>query len=395
MTTSWMSSRNWDMNSASSDLSIVRVAGRRLHKQFLLLPWEVYKNDPVWIPPLLMAVNQSLDMKKNPFYKHARMERWLALRGKKVVGRMAAVVDDSHNKFHEERTAFWGFFECLDDVDATKALFTVAEEWARKQGMNCLRGPMNPSTNHECGLQVSAFDTKPYIMMTQNPEYYVRLVEQAGYSKAKDLLAWEINGHTAPVDPRLVKFAKRLEERQGVTIRTVDMKRFDEEVERILEIYNDAWEKNWGFVPVSDEEFRLLAKDMKGIIVPEMVYIAELKGEPVAFSLWLPDLNMVMEKIPSGRLLPTGFLKLFWYTKINKRYVNRGRVITLGVKHKYRSLGIAPAMYLKYIHDGPRYGYPIAECSWILEDNKPMNEGLKLMGAQHYKTYRIYDKVIQ
>jgi hypothetical protein len=382
------------MSLASSDLKIVRVEGRKLHKQFLQVPWEVYKNDPLWIPPLLMAVDASLDLKKNPFYKHARMERWIAFRGTTAIGRMAAVVDDAHNQFHEERTAYWGFFECTDDVEAAVALFSAAELWARGQGMKCLRGPMNPSTNYECGMQVSAFETKPYIMMTQNPEYYMKLVEAAGCSKAKDLLAWEINGNTTQVDPRLVKFAKRLEDRQGVKIRSVNMKDFDGEIERIFAIYNDAWEKNWGFVPMTKEEFKHMAKDLKGIVVPEMLYIAELKGEPIAFSLWLPDLNMVMEKIPSGRLLPTGLFKLLWYTKINKRFVNRGRVLTLGVKQKYRALGIAPAMYLRYISDGPRYGYPIAECSWILEDNKPMNEGLKLMGAQHYKTYRIYDKLL-
>lgn len=369
------------------------VGGSADLARFIDLPWRIYEGDPNWVPPLRLAVKQSLDIKKNPFYKHARIQLWNAYKGGEHVGRIAGIVDDNHNKFHEESTAFWGFFECVDDKAAAAALFAKAEDWARAQGMTVLRGPMSPSTNHECGLQISAFDTDPYIMMTQNPPYYQRLVEELGHGKAKDLYAWIVNGHN-PVDERLVKFTKRLQERQGVKIRCVDMKNYEAEVERILEIYNDAWERNWGFVPMTDEEFRHMAKDMKAIVVPEMLYIAELKGEPVAFGLFLPDVNMIMRRIPSGRLLPTGLFKILWHTKFSRKLVNRGRVLTLGVKKKYRSYGIAPAMYLRYMSDGVKYGYPSAECSWILEDNKAMNDGLRMMNATHYKTYRIYDKVL-
>lgn len=230
-------------------------------------------------------------------------------------------------------------------------------------------------------------------MMTQNPDYYPKLVDSLGHKKAKDLVAWYIH-HEAPIDQRLLRYSDRLQKRQGIKIRTLDISKYEEEVEKILEVYNDAWEKNWGFVPMNPDEFRHMAKDMKPIVVPEMLYLAEYQGEVIAFSLFLPDLNLIMKKIPSGRLFPLGALKLFWYTKVNKKLVDRGRILTLGVKQKYRSLGVAPAMYIRYMQDGPKNGFPQAECSWILEDNKPMSDGLRLLGAKPYKTYRIYDKLL-
>ena len=271
------------------------------------------------------------------------------------------------------------------------SLFRTAETWAQSQGMAFLRGPISPSTNHECGLQISAFDSKPFIMMTQNPPYYSKLVDSAGYSKSKDLLAWLLDNRVT-FDDRLIRHAHRLQSRSGISIRTLRMDRFNDEIKLIREIYNDAWEKNWGFVPMTEEEFEFMARDMKSILVPELLFIAEVRGEPAAFSLWLPDVNQIMEKIPSGRLLPTGLMKLLWYTKIQKSAMNRGRILTLGVKKKFLHLGLAPLMYLKYYHEAPRLGFPVAECSWILEDNVAMNRGLQQMNATHYKTYRIFEK---
>ena len=253
---------------------------------------------------------------------------------------------------------------------------------------------MNPSTNHECGLQVTAFETKPYVMMTQNPAYYPELVEKAGFAKAKDLFAWIIDSRRHAFDDKLISKAKRLEAAEHITFRHIDMKRYDEEVEKLLEVYNDAWEKNWGFVPMNDDEFRHMAKDMKTIVVPEMLFIVEVRGEMAGFGLFLPDVNQIMEKIPSGKLFPTGLLKFLWHTKV-RRTMNRGRVITLGVKKKFRHLGLAALLYMRYFEIGPKLGFPSAEASWILEDNRAMNQGLKLMGAELYKTYRIYDKTLQ
>lgn len=373
-------------------VEIVPVRTKREWDDFYLLPWDIYETLPNWIPPLLITVKQTLDTEKHPFWKHARRETWNAYMGTECVGRMMAIVDDNHNKFHEEKTAYWGFFECIDDQEVANKLFAAAEAWARSQGMSTLRGPMNPSTNYECGMQISAFETKPFIMMTQNHAYYPALVEKAGYAKAKDLNAWLLDP-SKKFDDRMLQRAKQQSQAAGVVIRSIDMKDFEGEVERILQVYNDAWEKNWGFVPMTADEFRQMAKDMKAIVEPKLLYIAEVNGEVAAFSLWLPDLNQVMEKIPSGKLLPTGLFKLLWHTKV-RRTVNRGRILTLGVRQKFRSLGLAPLMCLKYYEEAPALGYPVAECSWILEDNVAMNRGLQMMSGDLYKTYRIYDKTL-
>ncbi len=375
-----------------SAVSIQAVESKKQMNDFLLLPWDVYENDPTWIPPLLMAVKKSLDTKNNPFFKHATLKLWNAYKDGKCVGRIAGIVDENHNKFHEEKTGFWGFFESVNDQEVADQLFNTVSDWVKAQGMQTLRGPMSPSTNHECGLQISAFDTKPFIMMTQNPPYYPELVEKAGFAKAKDLLAWYVH-KDLPYDEKLVKYAKRVSSKEDIKIRSLDIKKFDEEIEKILDVYNDAWEKNWGFVPMTDEEFRHMAHDLKPICVPQLIFIVEVKGETAGFGIFLPDLNQVMEKITDGKLFPTGLFKFLWYTKV-KRIVNRGRVVTLGVKKKFRHLGLASMIYMAYFKYGVKAGFDSAECSWILEDNSAMNAGLKLMKAEQYKTYRIYDRAV-
>ncbi|MBI2604528.1 MAG: N-acetyltransferase [Deltaproteobacteria bacterium] len=371
-------------------LQVRRVETKKENDDFFLLPWDLHGKDPNWVPPLLIAVKDLLNERKNPFFKHAALERWVAYRGGERVGRIAGIVDRHNNLFHDEETAFWGFFECVNDAETARALFAAVEGWGRGQAMTVLRGPVNPSTNHECGLQISAFDTKPFIMMTQNPPYYPELVEKAGCAKAKDLYAWIIDD-TAEFDPKLVQRAELLEKSEDIRFRTVDMKHYDEEIEKILLVYNDAWEKNWGFVPMTPEEFRHMAKEMKAIVVPELLYIVEVKGDTAGFALCLPDINQVFEKIRDGRLFPTGLLKLLWHTKVRKT-MNRGRILALGLKKKYQAMGLAPVMYLRYFREAPKLGYRVAECSWVLEDNVPMNAGLKYLKARHYKTYRIYDK---
>lgn len=371
-------------------MKILQVVSKKEKGDFLKLPWTIYKGMSNWVPPLLVQVEGTLDTQKNPFWKHAKLAMWNAYGNGRCIGRIAGVIDEAHNNFHDEKTGFWGFFECINDQEVASALFREVEVWARSHGMKTLRGPVNPSTNHECGLQVSAFETRPYVMMTQNPDYYPALVEKAGFAKTKDLLAWHITGQ-ARFDDKLINKVKSVVKDEGITFRHIDMKRYDEEVEKLLEVYNEAWEKNWGFVPMNPEEFRHMAKEMKAVIVPQLIFIAEVKGEVAAFSLFLPDINQILHKIRDGRLFPTGLLKLLWYTKV-KRSIFRGRVLTLGVKKKFRSLGLGSMLYFRYIKGGPMAGFNEAECSWILEDNEAMNEGLRLMNARLYKTYRIYDK---
>ena len=379
----------------SGSVAITRVESKADWAQFIDLPWKIYKGDPNWAPPLRIAVRDMLDVAKNPFFKHAYMIPLLATRGDEVVGRVIGVIDDSHNKYHEEMTAFFGFFECIDDAAISDALLGHVRDWAKSRGMTMLRGPMNPSTNHECGLLVEGFDDPASVNMTYNPPYYATLVERFGFAKSKDLFAYNITSESKFSD-RLLAQAERLKEKGNVTFRSVRMKDFDKEVETILEIYNDAWEKNWGFVPMNDEEFRHMAKDMKMILDPELLLIAEVRGQPAAFALALPDVNQALKKIPDGRLLPFGLLKLLWNLKGpgKKRTLNRCRILTLGIKKAYREAGIGPVLYLEYLKRGPANGYPTGEASWILEDNRPMNRALELMAGKRTKVYRIYDQVI-
>lgn len=360
---------------------------------FIDLPWKIYQGDPHWVPPLRVAVRDVLDVTKNPFFKHAQMYALLAFRGAECVGRIVGVIDDRHNQFHEEKTAFFGFFECLDDQQIANSLLDEVAKWAKAKGMTLLRGPMNPSTNHECGLLVEGYDDSPSVMMTYNPPYYAKLLESWGLTKSKDLYAFTIDGERIKFSERILAQAEKLKRGNVVTFRSVNMNKFEEEIEIILDIYNDAWEKNWGFVPMEREEFRHMAKDMKAILDPELLLIAEVRGQPAAFALTLPDVNQAIKKVKDGRLFPTGLLKLLWNTKGpgRKKTINRCRILTLGIKKEFREYGIGPLLYAEYYKRGPALGYPIGEASWILEDNRPMNRALEFMSAERSKVYRIYD----
>lgn len=365
-------------------------------ERFIGFPWTIYGEDPNWVPPLRIAVRDLLDVRKNPFFKHAVMHPVLAYRGGECVGRIVGIVDDAHNEFHSEKTAFFGFFESVDDPVVAAALVEEVSRWAKARGMETLRGPMNPSTNHECGLLVEGFNDPPSVMMTYNPQYYGSLLERCGFVKSKDLLAYNIDGRKVKFSERLVAHAERLRARGHVTFRPVNMRRFEQEVDKILEIYNDAWESNWGFVPMSPEEFRHMAKDMKAIVDPELLLIAEVRGETAAFALTLPDVNQAIGKIRDGKLFPFGIFKLLWNLKGPGRRltINRCRILTLGIKKQYREHGIGPLLYTEYLKRGPAAGYPIGEASWILEDNQAMNKALEHMCGERTKVYRIYDRVL-
>jgi GNAT superfamily N-acetyltransferase len=334
-----------------------------------------------------------LDVNKNPFFKHACMRPVVAYRDGKPVGRVVGVIDDSHNSFQKETTVFFGFFESINDQEVAKRLLDDVAVWARARGMTILRGPVNLSTNHECGLLVEGFDDPPAVMMTYNPPYYATLLEGVGLAKAKDLFAYKID-RNARFSERLMAQAERLRQRANVKFRTINMWKFDEEVERILEIYNDAWEKNWGFVPMEPNEFRHLAKDMKLIMDPRLLLIAEVEGKPAGFALTLPDVHQAFRKIKDGKLLPFGLLKLLWYLKGPGRRgtVKRLRILTLGVCKAYREYGLGPLFYAEYYKRGRELGYLQGEASWILEDNKPMNAALQHMCGERSKVYRIYDR---
>ncbi|HUK21233.1 MAG TPA: hypothetical protein VLV45_06715 [Gemmatimonadales bacterium] len=362
------------------------VSNGRDLERFIAFPYDRYRGDPLWVPQLRMDVRTILSPKKNPFFEHAEVQCFLARQDGKVVGRIAAIKNDAHNKEHHDRVGFYGFFECADqDQTVANALFDRAAVWLKQRGFDTMRGPMNPSINDDCGLLVNGFDTPPVLMMPHNPEGYVTLHEHYGFKKAKDLIAFQSTNHGVP--ERLTRAAKVLADRKGITLRSLDMKRFDHEVELIKQLYNDVWEKNWGFIPLTDKEIEHLAKQLKPVVVPDLVVFAEREGKVIGFGVALPDLNVALKKNPSGRLFP-GILRILW----NARHLTRLRVLLLGVLKEYRQTGVDALMYHHIWERGTAKGYHWAEAGWILEDNAAMVNASTRLGFVPYKTYRVYDK---
>ena len=377
-------------------VTVALVRTWRQRHQFLNLPYRLNRGNRHWIAPLRIAQKDLLNTARHPFYKTADVEMFLAYRGKRVVGRIMAILNHAHNEFHQERAGFFGFFELENDPGAATALLDRARQWLHARGVQIMRGPVNPSTNYECGLLVEGFEIDPAVMMPYNPPYYAELIEGCGLTKAKDLYAFRVKEESFVVSDKLTKVADRAKKKDGLTVRIVDMKNFDAEVQAVRKVYNDAWSVNWGFVPVHDEEFQHLAKDMKQIVDPEVVYIAERQVEgsaerqPVGFMLAVPDLNQALKRL-YGRLLPLGIFKLLWYS----RKITSIRVITLGVVKDYQGIGIAAVFYDEVYRRGRAKGYSSAEASWVLEDNILMIRAIEMLGAKRCKTYRIYEAPLQ
>jgi GNAT superfamily N-acetyltransferase len=366
-------------------IEIVPIGGKSGLNEFVKLPWSIYPGDPHWVPQLQIATKELLDRVKHPFYKNADAEFFVARRDGRAVGRIAAIVDRNHNHFHEEKAGFFGFFECVDDQQVANALIETARKWVSERGAEFLRGPVNPSTNYECGLLLEGFESSPMVMMTYNPRYYPKLLENAGLRKVKDLYSF-VNTADGVNLEKIGRVADRALKRHGVAIRPIDLKDFQGEVERVWDVYNAAWSRNWGFVPMTKEEFFLMGKEMKQILRPEMVLIGESKGRMIGFALALPDVNVAI-KPANGRLLPTGLLKILYY----QRKIRAVRVIALGVVEEFRATGVAAGFYAALVRNARSLGYDQeCEMSWILEDNVLMTRSLELMGARRSKTYRLY-----
>jgi hypothetical protein len=370
---------------AQAALEIRPVNGKKDWNAFIRFPYSHYKKDPNWVPPLLIDQKVLLDPQKNPFFRHADAQFFLALRDGKVVGRIAAIVDHDHNRFHNEKTGMFGFFETIEEYAVAEGLLSAAKAWVAEKGMTAFRGPLNPSQNEDCGCLIDAFDSPPVIMMTYNPPYYPSFYERFGLKKAMDLLAYYLDNKGGPPE-KLVRVAEALRKKEGITIRHADLKNFDAEVERIMSVYNRAWSKNWGFVPMTEAEFKHLAKNLKPIAIPDLCLIAEIGGEPIGFALSVPDMNRALIKL-RGRLLPFGLLKLLWY----KRKIDFIRIVTLGVVHDHQKKGIDAVLYLETWKNGVNRGYWRGEMSWILETNTMMNRSAEMLGGKVYKTYRMFE----
>jgi len=336
-------------------------------------------------------VETLLSRTKNPFFEHAEAEYFIAERDGDVVGRIAAISNRLHNETHEDRVGFFGFFESIDDQDVANALLEAAAGWCRALGHDVLRGPTSFSVNDECGLLVDGFDTPPALMMPHNPPYYIGLLERGGLVKAKDL--WVYQGGSeqgyVPVPERLARATEMIRQRQGITLRSLNMKNFEGEVERIKELYNSAWEKNWGFVPMTEHEIDHLAEQFKPVVIPEMVPMAEKDGKLIGFGIALPDLNVIFRTNRSGRLFPM-ILRLLWALKMKR--IRRARILLLGVVPAYQGKGVDAMLYHWIWTKSAERGIYWGEAGWILEDNPAMNAGLEKMTFRVYKTYRLYDR---
>jgi GNAT superfamily N-acetyltransferase len=350
---------------------------------FLRLPWRIYRGDPHWVPPLLVEQRQLLTG-QHPFFEKAEIRLFLAREGNEVVGRIAAILDRHFLELHQDPVGFFGFFECLGDAGNAAGLLAAAQEFLRGKGMRAIRGPVNPSMHHPCGLLVEGFDSPPTFLMPYNPPRYQALLEAAGCQKVKDLLAYTLRIWTEA--PRKVLRSAEEARRKGIVVRPVDVKRLEEEAQIIREIYNTAWQRNWGFTPMTQAEAQWMAKHLKPLILPSLSLIAEAEGSPVGFLMLLPDYNQALRHL-NGRLGLLGLLKFLWY----RRRIRDVRLLLLGVRPEYRAKGVDSLLHLTAFQALKKQGFIQAEISWVLEDNWIVMRMAEQLGGALYKRYRIYE----
>jgi len=371
-----------------TNIEVIEVESKRDLNQFIDYPNKLYKGDPNYVAPLMVERKEFFDSQKNPFFKFARVKLFLARKNGQICGRIATCVNYQHNEYHNELMGGFGFFDCPDDYEIVSTLLKVAMITLKKEGMEIMRGPLNFSTNHECGFLVEGFDSPPVVMMTYNQPYLPALTERFGLKKSMDLLAFSLTVHEE-VSPRILKVVDKLQERSNLKVRTLNMSNFDREIALIRDVYNQAWKYNWGFVPMDENEFNYTAKNLKQVVDPNMVFIIESDGKPIAFALALPDINQALIHL-RGRLFPFGLFKLLWHTKIKSK-INRVRLVTFGVIPEFQKRGIDSLLFINCFREGEKHGYPNGELSWILESNELMIRGAEHMKAKLYKRYRIYE----
>ncbi len=365
------------------------VVGRRGRRQFVDIPFRLFGDDPTWVPPLRMSVHDRISP-KNPANEHQETRLWIAYRDGQPVGRIGACVDSFFNEYQDVSWGWVGFFEAADDPAAVEALFEVAWKWLKLRGATTAVGPASFTTNDDTGLLVEGFDDPPYFLEVHNPPYYERLWLANGWEQAMDLWAWKLVRGGVTLDERQRRTLERLKQRSQLTIRAMDMKDFDGEVKRLFEVYNAAWSKNWGFAPMPEAEIKHLAKSMKQLVDPEITLVVEKPdGEAVAVAILLPDINQVMPKLRSGRLLPVG-----WYHLLRGvPKVTRIRFFALGIKPQHQTLAVGPLIYQECLDRlTARTDIVEAEASWILATNHRMNKAIETLGGTRSKVWRLYQR---
>ncbi len=377
---------------SESQVTVRPVTSSKDKARFLDFPYEHYKDHPYWIAPLKMDQAKVLDPKKNPFFEHGEAGLFLAERDGEVVGRIAGIENGMHLQKYDDGNGFFGFFETIEDYAVAEALLDAASNWLRARGLTGVRGPVNPSMNDTSGLLVRGFDREPSILMAYNPAYYVDFLERYGFERAMTMWAYYVHKKYVNVE-RLDRGAEIVMRRNpGLSLRTLDMSRFWEEAKTVLRIYNAAWDENWGHVPMTAHEFEHLAKDLKQIVEPEIVFFLELDGEPVAFSILLPNLNQALKHVPSGKLFPLGLPKLLAYSKLGAVYETR--MPRMGVLPEHRGKGFDAVLVHASVHDGMQRGYDACEMSWVLDVNKRLTNSLDTLGGVRDKEYVMLEKAI-
>jgi GNAT superfamily N-acetyltransferase len=373
-------------------IEVKPVSGRRELTEFIKVPFGLHKHTP-WIPPLVMERRQFLDRSKNPYFRHAEAEYFVARRDGQPVGRITAQIDTRWDSYQGGNDAQFGFIDGTDDPEVFEALFAAAEEWARERGRERLLGPMDFTTNDECGVLIEGYDIPPLILQPWHPPYYRRRIEQLGYGKTMDLLMWSLSMGALKQGDRFAdaihEVADKVESEHGITVRNMRKRDLEAEIGRFMEVYNSAWGRNWGFVPVTEEEVSFQAKALKQILDERWGFIAERDGEVLGAALTLPDINQVLDKM-GGRLLPFGWLTFL----TGRRKIDYVRVFALGVKPEYQHTGIAARFYVRHIETAAELGVPGGETGWILEVNEPMNRAMEGMGGHVVKRYRLFEKAL-
>ncbi|MCC6891165.1 MAG: hypothetical protein IT536_21785 [Hyphomicrobiales bacterium] len=363
------------------------VLTRRERRRFLELPWTLYRGDPNWVPPLRRNQKELVGYAPHPFYQDAECQTFLALRAGQPCGRVAAVINRAHDRQHQEKRGFFGFFESIDDPEVAGGLFDAARAWLAERGYHTVRGPVNPSVNYEMGLLVEGFGRPPMFMMTYNPPYYERLIEGYGFRKAQDAYAyWGQMDMIATLDPKLDVLAEEAKKRFRVTTRTIDRKRFAPEVRAFLGIYNESMRGMWGHVPLSEAEVQHAARGLKHLLVPDLTVLALVDGQPVAAVLGLLDYGPVIKAI-DGRLFPFGFLRLLW----RRRAIRQFRIVSANVVPHLQNWGLGLMMLVDLYYRAEAWGMEACEFSWVFESNHLSRASLEKGGARKYKTYRLYD----
>lgn len=381
------------MPPATASATVRPVASRTDRKRFVDFPYAFYQDEPHWIPPLRRDVKKTLDPRKNAFFEHGAIQPFLAEnRAGEVVGRVAGIVNGMHLQTYDDSVGFFGFFECVDDYAVAEALLDAATGWLREQGLATVRGPANPSLNDTAGLLVDGFDRAPALLMPYNPPHHADFLVEYGFERAMTMWAYYV--HKKYVQTEKLRRGAALVRRRtpGLTLRPLDMDRFQEEAATILDIYNDAWANNWGHVPMTDAEFNQLARDLKQIVDPEMVFLIEHEGTPVAFSISLPNLNQALQHVEDGRLFPLGLPKLLAYAHFGGIY--EVRMPLMGVRKAYQGRALDTLLVLATIETGPSIGYDACEMSWVLDSNRRLINALEAMGGVVDKEYAMFERSI-